>query len=70
MSIRYMRQSDMLRCLHYIIATEHYHDDGTCRCNDPSHTEMEEWGYVWVPTIHQYYAPGRWVVPENNNATD
>ena len=45
--IRQIQQSDMLKCPHYIIASEHYRNDGTCRCNDRSHTAMREWGYKW-----------------------
>lgn len=36
------------RCPHAIIVPSHYRDDGSCRCDDPTHTEMEEWGYSWV----------------------
>lgn len=45
--VRRIRQSDMLKCPHCIILPEHYRDDGTCRCNDWSHTVMLEWGYKW-----------------------
>ena len=40
-------QSAMLKCPHAIIAFEHYREDGSCRCDDETHTEMKEWGYVW-----------------------
>lgn len=42
----YMKQSDILRCPHCIIVPEHYREDGTCYCNDPTATIMLEWGYV------------------------
>lgn len=43
-----MKQSDVLACPHVILSPEHYREeDGSCRCNDASHSEMEEWGYVW-----------------------
>lgn len=45
--IKSVEQSDMLKCQHCIMVAEHYRDDGTCRCNDPDHREMEEWGYTW-----------------------
>jgi hypothetical protein len=48
--IRTIKQSDMLRCPHYIMMPDHYRDDGTCRCNDKGHTEMHEWGYMWSGT--------------------
>lgn len=45
--IRFIPQSAMLRCPHFIMAAEHYRLDNTCRCDDPSHTEMADWGYTW-----------------------
>lgn len=26
---------------------EHYRTNGICRCNDPYHSVMKEWGYTW-----------------------
>jgi hypothetical protein len=43
----HIKQSDMLKCPHCIIAFEHYRPDGSCRCNDENHKEMKEWGYKW-----------------------
>lgn len=34
-------------CPWYIMTAMHYRDDGSCRCNDPAHLEMKEWGYNW-----------------------
>ena len=45
--VRTLRQSSMMKCLHFIMVPEHYRDDESCRCNDEGHTEMAEWGYVW-----------------------
>lgn len=45
--VRTLRQSAMLACPHVIMAPEHYRDDETCRCDDPTNVEMAEWGYVW-----------------------
>ena len=47
MNIRYMKQSDMLRCKFCIIDPDHYRDDGTCKCDDAEHRKMmiREWGY-------------------------
>lgn len=56
--IRSINQSSMLRCPHFIIAAEHYRDDESCRCDDPTHTEMVEWGYVWDGA--------RWTAPEED----
>jgi hypothetical protein len=45
--IREIAQSDIMKCPHAIFVGEHYRADGSCRCNDPEHVEMAEWGYVW-----------------------
>ena len=45
--VRQIKQSDVLKCPHVILMAEHYREDGSCRCDDPSHTEMTEWGYHW-----------------------
>jgi hypothetical protein len=50
-----MRQSDMLTCPHAIMVFGHYRPGGSCRCNDPGHREMAEWGYTWDAE------KGRWV---------
>lgn len=44
-NVRIMRQSDIAACPHCIFAPEHYRADGSCRCDDPAHTEMAGWGY-------------------------
>lgn len=46
-NVREVKQSDMLRCPHCIMVADHYREDGTCRCNDPTATEMKDWGYEW-----------------------
>lgn len=45
--IRYLRQSDMLKCKFAIMVPEHYREDGTCMCDDLEHRKMmiKEWGY-------------------------
>ena len=41
-------QADVIRnCPHYIFDILHYHEDGSCRCNDEDHKEMITWGYEW-----------------------
>lgn len=43
-------------CPFLILAAEHYRADGSgCRCTDPSHAAMREWGYSWS------LRAGRWV---------
>jgi hypothetical protein len=53
--IRIIKMESIRACPHYIMTMEHYRADGSCRCNDQSHTEMEGWGYEWVN--------GRWESP-------
>lgn len=45
-------------CTLGILAVEHFRDDGTCRCDDPTHKEMAEWGWRWSE------AEKRWVAPD------
>lgn len=45
--VRHMDTDEMRKCPHIIIMPVHYRMDGTCRCNDPTHTEMRVWGYEW-----------------------
>ena len=45
--IRVLRQHDMLKCPYVIMMPEHYRSDGSCRCDDPAHSLMKEWGYTW-----------------------
>lgn len=42
-----IEQDAIAKCPHFIMAPEHYLADGRCRCNDPHHTEMKQWGYKW-----------------------
>jgi hypothetical protein len=48
MTIRIMKQSDMLRCPHVIMLPSHYREDGSCKCDDPDERAMmiREWGYT------------------------
>ncbi len=46
-AIRVIPQAAFQACPHFILALEHYRADNTCRCNDPAHTEMGGWGYIW-----------------------
>lgn len=52
-----VKQSDMLKCPHVIMVFGHYRADGTCRCDDPAHVEMAEWGYVWDGAAKTWVAP-------------
>ena len=45
-----------LNCPYYIIMGEHYRDDGSCRCNDQSHSAMTAWGYRWNKKKGQWTA--------------
>lgn len=42
-----IKQIDPRKCPHFIMVGEHYRDNGTCRCDDPTCAEMADWGYVW-----------------------
>ena len=44
---RTIKQSDLAKCPYCIWMAEHYREDGSCRCDDPDHSEMREWGYRW-----------------------
>ena len=46
-NVRMIKQLDILKCRNVIMVPEHYREDGSCRCNDADHREMEEWGYFW-----------------------
>lgn len=35
------------RCPHFIFMQEHYRNDGTCHCDDPTAEYMIGWGYTW-----------------------
>ena len=45
--VRVLKQTDVMKCPHFILIPRHYRDDGSCRCNDPLHAQMAEWGYRW-----------------------
>lgn len=44
---REIKQSDIGKCPFVIFMPEHYRQDGSCRCDDPEHKEMVDWGYKW-----------------------
>lgn len=46
-TVKTIKRSDVAACPHLIIVPEHYRQSGVCRCTDPDHTEMADWGYVW-----------------------
>ena len=44
----YTMSNEMIKaCPHFIFSPEHYRADGSCRCDDATHREMHDWGYVW-----------------------
>ena len=45
--VRSLPQSAMLACPFVIMMPEHYRPNGSCRCNDHMHVEMQDWGYSW-----------------------
>lgn len=50
-NVRVIKQSDLQRCPHTILVADHYRDDGSCRCDDPDHLVMAEWGWVWDGSV-------------------
>jgi hypothetical protein len=46
-TIKTVKHSDIGACPHHIMVPEHYQPSGACRCTDPEHTVMADWGYVW-----------------------
>ena len=44
-------------CKFLILDPEHYRDNKTCRCDDPDHEVMSDWGYAWDE------ATGKWTAP-------
>lgn len=47
--IRFMKQSDMLKCPFVINMLEHYRPDGSCLCTDKEHRDtvmIPQWGYT------------------------
>lgn len=46
-NVRVITEGAIRACPHVIFMAEHYREDGTCRCDDPAHKKMAEWGYVW-----------------------
>ena len=47
MHVTVIKQSDLLKCPHVIFDARTLSQDGSCRCNDPEHIVMIEWGYSW-----------------------
>ena len=45
---RSIKQSDIMKCKHFIIDQLHYREDGICKCDDREHRDMmiREWGYT------------------------
>lgn len=60
MTFRTLTAEQIRACPHFIMDPDHYDPDGRCRCTDPDHDEMAEWGYTWMPDPNDP-AKGRWV---------
>jgi hypothetical protein len=58
LEVRKMKtMNDLERCPQHIVIPRHFRRNGSCRCDDPNHHEMEGWGYTWNGK--------RWMVPED-----
>jgi hypothetical protein len=55
-NVRHIAQSDMLKCPHFIMVAEHYRNDGSCHCNDPDASDMNDWGYFWNASTARWEA--------------
>ena len=46
--VRYLQQSDIKNCPFFIFIPDHYREDGSCKCDDPTERAMmiAEWGYT------------------------
>lgn len=56
-NVRTIPQSALLACPHFILMPEHYRGNDTCRCDDPLHAEMADWGYNWDSNTERWIAP-------------
>lgn len=45
--VRVLSAAAIRGCEFFILDPDHYREEGTCRCDDPDHEEMDSWGYVW-----------------------
>ena len=46
-NVRIIKQADIAECPHLIMVPNHYRDNGTCKCDDPTEQAMmiRDWGY-------------------------
>jgi hypothetical protein len=51
---RVLKQAAIRGCDHFILDPDHYGEEG-CRCSDPDHEIMSDWGYEWNGE--------RWIAP-------
>lgn len=49
-----IRAVDPYVCPHVILVSEHYNEDGTCKCRDPNEKIMRTWGYRWSKKLNQW----------------
>jgi len=53
---RCLNGASVARCPHLILAAAHHRDNGTCRCDDPTHS-MGEDGYRWDARQRRWLSP-------------
>lgn len=53
--VRVLTAAQIRGCQFFIFDPDHYREDGPCRCDDPDHEVMSDWGYDWDEE------QGRWV---------
>jgi hypothetical protein len=46
-NVREIDQSDLMKCNFAILLSEHYREDGSCKCSNAEYRKMmiAEWGY-------------------------
>lgn len=44
---RVIQRESIDSCPHTILMPNHYREDASCRCDDPEHARMIDWGYTW-----------------------
>lgn len=54
--VRVIQHDAIAACPWTIFMAEHYREDGSCRCTDPTATVMLEWGYAWDDEAGQWIA--------------
>lgn len=55
-NVREIPYTSIRACPHFIMVSEHYGADNRCRCTDPTHAQMVDWGYTWDRDAERWLA--------------